>query len=388
MTGSEGPVPARPEVAVYWFGNWHREPRQEQWLGAGWTEWELVRSATPRFPGHRQPIVPQWGYTDDLDPEYMAKACLSAYEAGIDAFLVDWYWYDGGPFLNKPLEDVLLRLDTPLKFAVMWANHDWKNAFPAPRTGAQDMPFLASAAVDLDGFRTVTQIAIENYMTNPRYWRIGGAAYYSIFMIGDLVDQLGGIEATAAALADLRERARAAGVGELHLAVVSTDVLRGRPELHRRFRALGIDSVNDYNWNHFLWGDQVLGQDPLLPYARWRETATKQWSLDAAGFDAPVAPNVSIGWDSTPRTPPGEPVRCEAWPYLPVVVDNTPEELTTALRDSLTFLRQEPSAAPYLTLNAWNEWTEGAYLEPDDHWGTSKLDAVRGVLGVRPGPEK
>jgi hypothetical protein len=376
---SSVPSNRRPDVAAYWFGNWHRDPRMEEWLGAGWTEWELVRHATPRFPGHKQPIVPQWGYTDDLDPDYLKKSCRAAFDAGIDAFLVDWYWYDG-PFLNKPLDDVLLGLDTPLKFAVMWANHDWKNAFPAPRSGAQDMPFLASAAVDLEGFRTVTQFAIDHYMTSPRYWRVDGAAYYSIFMIGDLIDQLGGVEQTAAALADMRRRAREAGVGEVHLAAVTTDVLRARPELYRQFAALGIDSVNDYNWNHFLWSDQVLGQEPLLPYSRWRETAVKQWSIDRDQFDAPVAPNVSIGWDSTPRTPEGEPVRCEAWPYLPVVVDNTPEELEVALRDGLAFLRESPTP-PYLTLNAWNEWTEGAYLEPDNHWGSSKLDAVRNVLG-------
>ena len=201
-------------------------------------------------------------------------------------------------------------------------------------------------------------------------------------MIGDLVDQLGGVEATGAALRDFRRRAAEAGVGELHLAAVTSDVFRARPELHRSFGALGIDSVNDYNWNHFLWGDQPLGQDPQLSYAAWRQAATKQWTADQDIFDAPVAPNVSVGWDSTPRTPVGEPVRCEAWPYLPVVVDNTPGELETALRDGLTFLRQD-GAAPYLTINAWNEWTEGAYLEPDNVWGTSKIDAVRNVLGSR-----
>ncbi len=209
----------RPDIAVYWFGNWHVDPRMEEWLGRGWTEWELVKAATPRFEGHKQPIVPAWGYYDDADPGHERHSHEVAWAAGVDAFLIDWYWY-GGPFLNRPLDEVLSTLTSPVRFALMWANHDWCDVFPAPH----DMPLrlLAPARMDAAEFRRATEHAIDNYLTRGRYWRVDGAAYFSIFEVDSLCRWLGGVAATTEALADFRHRARRAGVGELHIAAITT----------------------------------------------------------------------------------------------------------------------------------------------------------------------
>ena len=61
-------------VASYYFGQYHpNDPRNEKTKGKGWSEWELVKAAKPRFPGHKQPKVPLWGYTDESDPKVMAQ---------------------------------------------------------------------------------------------------------------------------------------------------------------------------------------------------------------------------------------------------------------------------------------------------------------------------
>ena len=71
-----------------------------------WSEWELVKAARPRFPGHHQPNVPLWGYTDESDPKAMEQKIAAAADYGIDAFLFDWYYYNDGPtkrrLLSKP----------------------------------------------------------------------------------------------------------------------------------------------------------------------------------------------------------------------------------------------------------------------------------------------
>ena len=64
-------------VAAYYFPNYHTDdPRNIINKGPGWSEWELVKAARPRFPGHHQPNVPAWGYTDEKDPEVMAKKSM------------------------------------------------------------------------------------------------------------------------------------------------------------------------------------------------------------------------------------------------------------------------------------------------------------------------
>ena len=57
-------------VAAYYFPNYHTgDPRNDLNMGKDWSEWELVKAAQPRFPGHQQPKVPAWGYVDEKDQQ-------------------------------------------------------------------------------------------------------------------------------------------------------------------------------------------------------------------------------------------------------------------------------------------------------------------------------
>ncbi len=120
-------------VAAYYFGDYHPDERNFAEHGPGWTEWNLVKSATPRFPGHHQPRIPLWGYEDESDPRVFEKKIAAATAGKIDAFIFDWYWYKDGPFLQAALTDGYLRASNcrDLKFGVMWANHDWFDIQPA-----------------------------------------------------------------------------------------------------------------------------------------------------------------------------------------------------------------------------------------------------------------
>ncbi len=128
--------PPRIQVASYYFGNYHpSDARNEKLKGKGWSEWELVKNAKPRFPGHQQPNVPLWGYTDESDPQAMAQKIDAAANHGVDAFIFDWYYYDDGPFLERPIDEGFLKAknNNRLKFAFMWANHDWTDIHPYHR---------------------------------------------------------------------------------------------------------------------------------------------------------------------------------------------------------------------------------------------------------------
>ncbi|QNK57360.1 glycoside hydrolase family 99-like domain-containing protein [Paenibacillus sp. PAMC21692] len=150
------------------------ETRNEAVHGEGWTEWELVRRATPRFPGHEQPKVPLWGYLDESKPETAERQIAHTAEYGIDTFIYDWYWYEDGPFLNRALEEGFLKASNndPLKFSLMWANHDWINIFPYKR--GMDHTLLHSGQVSLPAFEAASDYMIERYFCHPSYWRVNG----------------------------------------------------------------------------------------------------------------------------------------------------------------------------------------------------------------------
>ena len=86
-----------------------------------------------------------------------------------------------------------------------------------------------------------------------------------------------------------------------------------------------------------------------------------------------------MGWDSTTRVGQDDELVVEGWPMLPVVTGNTPEEFEAAAIEAVRFL-DEREGPRILTINAWNEWTEGSYLEPDSRYGTAYLDALTRVL--------
>lgn len=363
--------PAKIHTAAIYFPSWHADSRRERRHGPGWSEWELVKAGRPRFRGHYQPIEPAWGHADESDPRVLRRSVEVAAAHGIDAFLWDWYWYEGEDFLNSPLNDTYLKLDDPpTKFALMWANHDWRDAFPA--TVGRDLELIWPAAVDRTEFIRMTDLIIGRYLRHPAYWRIDGAAWFTIFQLGTLIDGLGGPLATRDALRDFRDRARAAGAGELHL-----NAMGGCPTGPEGVDLveLGIDSLGPYNWLYLLPTEQGLSVD----YHGWRLAAETDW--DKQDHQCPVnyIPNVTMGWDSTSRVRQDQEFAVSSWPMLPAVVDNTPKEFGQACKDVVEFLNRR-GGPRVLTVNAWNEWTEGSYLEPDLRYGLAYLEELSRAL--------
>src|SRR5262245_42122816 len=83
LAGRAGTAAKRPEIALYYCPTYHPDPRFEGMHGKGWTEWELVKVARPRFPGHKQPKMPVWGYEDESDPKAFEKKITAAADHGI-----------------------------------------------------------------------------------------------------------------------------------------------------------------------------------------------------------------------------------------------------------------------------------------------------------------
>ncbi|MBR5625990.1 MAG: glycoside hydrolase family 99-like domain-containing protein, partial [Thermoguttaceae bacterium] len=207
-------------VAVYYFGNYHLDKRNQERLGEGWTEWDLVKNARPRFEGHEQPKVPLWGYTDEANPKEMEQKIDAAADHGIDVFLFDWYYYNDGPFLERTIDEGFLKANNRdlLKFALMWANHDWVEIFPKHK----DVPsaLIYPGAVTPEKFDEICDHVIKDYFSQPNYWKIDGKPYFSIYELTQLAESFGSREATRAALERFREKTKAAGFPDLHLNAV------------------------------------------------------------------------------------------------------------------------------------------------------------------------
>jgi hypothetical protein len=359
-------------LAAYYWPDYHREPRMEAFLGKGWTEYQMIAASKPKYPGHYQPRVPAWGPLDESDPKVMAKKIDAAADHGVKCFIMDWYWYDNQPFLEAALNDGLMKAPNRdrIKFALMWANHTFIDIFPKGREGNKGT--IWPGEVDRKTFDSaIDHILAQGYLKQPNYWRIDGKLYFSIYEVGTLIKGLGGIKQTREALDDFRRKVRAAGLGELHL----NAILFQLPELpsavpgetkktkQETLDQLGFDSVTSYTWAHSVW--------PAGPYDEWAKKSEAQWDDFAGQFKVPYFPNVSIGWDNNAR---------HLKETVPHVNDSSPQKFKAALVKAKQWVDAHPNQPKIITINAWNEWPEGSYLEPDEKFGMQYLDAVKEVF--------
>ena len=375
----------RPQLAVYYFPNYHQDARNRAVHGPGWTEWELVRRAEPRFPGHRQPRVPAWGETDEADPQAMAQKIAAAADHGVDAFIFDWYWYDDGPFLQRGLDEGFL--DAPnnerLKFALMWANHDWLDIHPLKRSDHpfRDAKLLYPGAVTPQTFEAVMDHCIEHYFRHPSYWLLDGRPYFSFYELTKLMEGFGSLAETRRLFDLFRAKVVAAGFPGLHLNAVvwNNPILPGErapADAKAVVDRLGFDSVTSYVWIHHHATDVF----PEVEYGTVRDAYFAYWDEAERKFDRPYYPNVTMGWDSSPRTVQSDVFDERGYPFMYTIGNNTPANFRQALKLARERVERSSVPHPFVTVNAWNEWTEGSYLEPDRVNGMGYLEAIRDVF--------
>ena len=374
------------KVAVYYFPNYHADARNEALHGEGWTEWDLVKRAEPRFENHDQPKIPAWGYEDEADPSVMAHKIDAAADHGIDSFIFDWYWYNDGPYLQRALEDGFLNApnNNRLKFALMWANHDWIDIHPAKISAGnveQSAQLLYPGTVTPAAFDALIEHCVKTYFKHPSYWLMDGRPYFSVYELTKLLASFGSIAATREMLDRFRAAVKAAGFPDLHLNAIvwNNPILPGEQtavDPYELIQQLGFDSVTSYVWVHHA----PLPEFPVTQFQSMEDRYFQYWEKAQKECPVPYYPNLSMGWDPSPRTVQSDRYLRRGYPFTPIVGGNTPEafkQSAARIKDRIDRLNL-PNA--FVTINAWNEWTEGSYLEPDTRNGYAYLEAIRDVF--------
>ena len=355
------------DIAAYVWPAYQPEPRWAE-LGifkAGKGEWQNVWEAVPKWEGHRQPLKPLWGYENEADPKVVEKKIDAAVAHGVNVFIYDWYWYDGRPFLEDALDKGFLGASNngKMKFFIMWANHHvsrmWDNK-------AADKKFnepIWRGWADAEEFRKISRRWIEMYFSRPNYYRIGGKPVLMIYEIATFIQGIGGMCKAAEALAAFRKDCEAAGLDGVHLMVCDYKLDAGA------LPCLGINSATIYSFVH--WAEP----QGKLDYAEWTKKGAQRF--DAAKKELGLGmyfAHASVGWDMNPRFPANS--------VMPTVLNSTPAKFAAALRRAKDWTDRNAKAGmpKLITINSWNEWTEGSYLEPDTHFKFGYLEAIKEVF--------
>jgi len=350
-------------TVAFTFNPWHPSPWMEERFGKGWTEWETMRMARPQFAGHYQPKRPLWGCFNEADPEWAAREVELASSAGIDVFMIDWYWHSGTMFYQEQIEQGLLKAPNKdkMKFAVMWANHHWPNLYPAPEYGSEAI-ILPQNYSDADMDRCIGYL-IDHYFLQSNYWKIDGKAVFGTFWTFHLFQHFGK-DGVKKVFDQWQERAIKAGLKGIHFQACSG--YDGNSPL----ADVGYGSTVDYH--------TFAGGPPgkTTPFAVGCERGIRHWhdmhhAMSEGANKLPYFPECPVGWDNSPRY--GKNAH--------VFTNRTADQYERLLRAAKHFVVNQKISPRIVYMGAWNEWTEDHYLLPDEVHGYSYLEAVKRQFG-------
>ena len=349
----------RMRVVPFYLPQFHTIPENDRWWGTGFTEWTNVVAAKPMFLGHHQPMLPTTtGFYDLRHPETVALQASLAENAGVAGWMYYHYWFAGHQLLEAPIRSRLAD-DIPLPFCLMWANENWTRRWD----GRTNDVLISQRYDDVPSSRFITDVL--PILQDPRYLRVEGRALIAIYRPGQIPD-------LAAVIARWREVAREEGVGEL--LVLNVDVAKEFHGIEGDHADSGLDGSLGFPPHNAHWewlSYQHVGAEPgfagnILSYRAMVEDSIRKW---ASGIPDEFFPGVMVNFDNTAR---------RQW-HPDVWYGANPYTFRRWLAAAAAAVAHRDFERRVVFINAWNEWAEGAVLEPSDRFGSTLLLATRDV---------
>lgn len=349
--------PVMKIVAMY-LPQFHQVRENDEWWGEGFTDWVTVKNAKALYEGHEQPKVP-WdnNYYDLTDKQTMAWQADLMKEYGVDGMCMYHYWFkDGRRILEKPAENLLQWADIDMPFCFCWANETWArswsnvrdknvwaNTLEKERRGRDDGILLEQKYGEEERWEEHFNYLLP-FFKDRRYMRIDGKPVFVIY-------RSAGIPCIGEMLKLWRKKACENGLEGLYVI--------GAWAKERSKRTLDAELYHEPSRARFAIGSQNPNSVTKFDYdAVWGKILESEGEGKTffGGF---------VSYDDTPRR--GQEGH--------LIEGASPDRFCHYLMELMA--KNEAHGNEMIFLNAWNEWGEGMYLEPDIRYRYGFLEAVR-----------
>lgn len=367
----------KTKFLAFFLPQFHPIPENDQWWGKGFTEWTNVSQARPRFHGHYQPHIPaDLGFYDLRLAETRLEQAKLAAENGIYGFCYYHYWFNGHKLLERPIEDILKSQDPSFPFCLCWANETWSRTW-----SGEDRYILIkqehSREDDVQHFGYLL-----SFFTDKRYICVDGKPMFIVYR----PDLIADVEGT---LILWRQMAFDAGLPGLHLVAVYNNfslmdeqgfidkgfdaVIEFQP--HKRYipkQVLALRVINKLKNMANECYRKLFKTHEVFFVTTHRHSYQKLKNKAIQGLQAnqsksiKIYPSVIPSWDNSARRKDGS-----------RVIQNTDPKLFGEWLQHAATSVAEYQDDNFVFINAWNEWAEGAHLEPDLRCGDGFLKEVR-----------
>lgn len=372
MHGSGNPSKSHKEfdmntkIIALFLPQFHTIPENDAWWGKGFTEWVNVRKAEPLFEGHEQPRIPlNDNYYDLSKVETLRGQAKIARQYGVYGFCLYHYWFAGGKkLLDKPAEMLLNTPDIDINYCFSWANEPWARTWD----GKAHQVLMAQSYGDVQDWRKHFTYLLD-FFKDDRYIKVDNCPMFLIYKPQS-------IPKASEMMTLWNNLAIEAGFGGIHF----VETLRGgsydtrqlpfkarmefepartnyqQPWLklnYKRVRRRVIKLINSiFNTSYIL----------NTPF-KFKDVASSSLKLKSP---MNTYGGVFVGWDNTARRGIAS----------TIVIPPSKQQFKDYLRAKVRQTEEEYSEN-YVFVNAWNEWCEGAYLEPDTVHKFDYLEAIK-----------
>lgn len=370
-------------VIAFYLPQFHPTEVNDKYWGKGFTEWTNVAKAKPLFKGHYQPQIPSdLGFYDLRLPEIREEQAKMAEECGVEGFCYWHYWFGNGKrVLERPFNEVLQTGKPDYPFCLGWANHSWSNK-TWQKTGhfKQDTVFLEQTYPGDEDYIAHFYEVLKAFK-DPRYIRVDGKPLFLVFNPDDIPDNTHFIElwrklARENGLDGIHFVARADAVGKFEING-KFDFTEHVSERYQSYLEMGYDAINSTTFRlaeiksegtfrvlirnvmrHLIGG--ISGE-------RYDYKKIMQNFYTEEDRQENVYPQLCPRFDKTPRM--GKEAR--------MYTHSTPEAFQDSVHSALEIIKSKEEQHKILFLQAWNEWGEGMYMEPDIKFQHGYLDALK-----------
>jgi len=355
--GTTTPPAAFPvKLIAFYLPQFHSIPENDKWWGKGFTEWTSVVRGIKNFRYHQQPRLPtELGFYDLHVAETMHKQVELAGSYGIHGFCFYYYWFNGKRLLERPLDLWLGERAPRFPFCICWANENWSRRWD----GSESEILMAQTYDEGSALRFIEDVL--PILKDPRYIRVDGAALLPVYRVSELKDPVGVAQVW-------RNAARENGIERLHLCAVQSFGISDP-------RYYGFDSAIEFSPPHvdrmLVDPKRVHGVNPDFEGYLEDYISVAMRSINHLPVDYVRYRGLFPRWDNTARRKTSG----------HILVNDSPKAygqwLRFLVREAMLRRKQQE---PLIFINAWNEWGEGAYLEPDESYGRAFLETTYDAL--------
>ncbi|MGN0374718.1 MAG: glycoside hydrolase family 99-like domain-containing protein, partial [Butyrivibrio sp.] len=352
------------KTIAFYLPQFHSIPENDEWWGKGFTEWSNVRASKPQFKGHIQPEIPyNNNYYNLLDPETQVNQAELAKEYGLSGFCYYHYWFEGKLLLEKPMENMLQNKQVDIPFCICWANETWARTWDGKE---QDILIKQNYNEDEEGWKRHFDYLLP-FFKDSRYIKHDGRPMILLYKPQLILN-------CKEMLSFWRKLAKKEGfpdlyIGYQHHSAFDSDMesygfdfgIEFEPfytvrELKKNtagaLRKCGY-AIKHPKWIYRKFRQKFLKKPTIYDYDEiWKRILNRKPAAEN------IMPGAFTSWDNTPRR--GN--------QSNVFLGASPQKFAKYFQQQVKHAK-EVYGAEYLFINAWNEWAEGAHLEPDTYNG-------------------